>query len=149
MEQTCIDHSTQGGDFLEKMSEEQIAPCGMNCRLCYGFIRPDNPCMGCRTPDDKKPKSCSGCKIVACEKRIQNGWGTCAPCPTPCRRLKDLDKRYREKYHMSMLENLAHISQHGMTSFLQQQEALYRCSACGATVCVHWEECPSCKAQVW
>lgn len=131
------------------MKAEQIAPCGMNCRLCYGYIRPRNQCLGCRAPDNGKPKSCTNCKIVVCEKRNQNGWDTCAPCDTPCQRLKDLDKRYRSKYHMSMIENLSIILNNGMQFFLQQQEKTYRCSVCGEIVCVHRDECPSCKAPVW
>ena len=131
------------------MKAELIAPCGMNCSLCYGYIRPKNKSLGCRAPEASKPKSCTNCKIVQCEKRIQNGWETCAPCDTPCKRLKDLDKRYRSKYHMSMQENLALIREHGVESFLRQQEETYRCLDCGATACVHREECPECKAPVW
>lgn len=134
---------------MAEMYAEWIAPCGMNCRLCYGYIRAHNPCPGCRAPDEHKPKSCTNCKIVACERRTQNGWQTCASCDTPCRRLKDLDKRYRSKHHMSMIENLAAIQSHGMDLFLQQQEEKYRCSVCGGLVCVHRNECPSCKAWVW
>lgn len=131
------------------MKAELIAPCGMNCRLCYGYIRPRGPCLGCRAPDESKPKSCQTCKIVVCEKRAVNGWETCAPCDTPCRRLKDLDKRYRTKYHMGMLENLTVIRERGMDFFLQQQEERFRCPACGETLCVHREKCPSCKAAAW
>lgn len=131
------------------MKAELIAPCGMNCRLCYGTIRPKNKCGGCRASDADKPKSCTNCKIVQCEKRIQNRWETCAPCEKPCQRLKDLDKRYRTKYHMSMLENLAVIREQGMAYFLQQQKEGYSCPACGATLCVHREECPTCNVSVW
>jgi hypothetical protein len=134
---------------MAEMSAELIAPCGMNCRLCYGYIRPRNQCFGCRAPDDKKPQSCSKCKIVMCEKRTENGWQTCAPCDTPCRRLKDLDKRYTPKYHMSMIENLTTIRNQGMEFFLRQQEEKYRCPVCGETVCVHRNDCPACKAAVW
>lgn len=131
------------------MKEMLIAPCGMNCRLCYGYIRPKGRCLGCRAPDENKSKYCANCKIVVCEKRRQNGWETCAPCDSPCQRLKDLDKRYREKYHMSMIENLRFIHEHGMQTFLRQQEEQYRCPVCGETLCVHKEECPSCKTPAW
>lgn len=134
---------------MPEMKAELIAPCGMNCRLCYGYIRERNRCAGCRAEDDGKPKSCTNCKIVICEKRLHNGWATCAPCDTPCRRLKELDKRYSSKYHMSMAENLAAIRDRGMDAFLQQQEERFRCPACGATLCVHRGECPSCKAPSW
>ena len=96
------------------MKADLIAPCGMNCRLCYGYIRPKGKCLGCSAPKESKPKSCTNCKIVVCEKRTQNGWVTCASCDTPCRRLKELDKRYRTKYHMSMMDNLTFIRKHGM-----------------------------------
>lgn len=131
------------------MKAELIAPCGMNCRLCYGYIRAKNPCRGCRAPDDGKPKSCTNCKIVVCAKRNRHGWVNCAPCDEPCQRMKDLDKRYRAKYHMSMIKNLASIRENGMEDFLQQQEARFRCVACGETVCVHRTSCPSCSAALW
>ena len=133
----------------ENMNADLIAPCGMNCSLCYGYIRPRNKCLGCRSSDGDKPKSCANCKIVVCEKRIQNNWETCALCETPCRRLKDLDKRYRSKYHMSMIENLAAIRNHGIERFLQQQNEQYRCAICGEALCVHRDECPACKTLVW
>ncbi len=131
------------------MKAEWIAPCGMNCRLCYGFIRQKTPCLGCRGAEESKPKSCTACKIVVCEKRNKNSWDTCALCDAPCRRLKDLDKRYRTKYHMSMVENLAHIQEKGMENFLQQQRERFTCPECGEIVCVHRDTCPSCKTAVW
>lgn len=134
---------------MSEMSVKLIAPCGMNCRLCYGYIRPKGKCLGCNSSEDSKPKSCASCKIVVCEKRVQNGWETCAPCDTPCRRLKDLDKRYRTKYHMSMMENLETIRNHGMKGFLRQQIETFRCTTCGGMLCVHKDDCPSCKAVAW
>jgi len=131
------------------MKEELIAPCGMNCRLCYGFIRPKGKCLGCNAADGNKPKSCSNCKIVLCEKRLKNAWHLCVPCDKPCQRLKYLDKRYREKYHMSMIENLASIRESGIEHFLKEQEARFKCPKCGETVCVHRNECPSCKVSLW
>lgn len=131
------------------MQAELIAPCGMNCRLCYGYIRPKGKCPGCNASDGSKPKSCTGCKIVVCEKRVQNGWETCAPCDTPCRRLKYLDKTYRAKYHMSMVENLASIREEGMDGFLRRQAERFLCSACGEIACVHREDCPACGMSLW
>lgn len=43
----------------------------------------------------------------------------------PCKRLKSLDKRYRNKYEMSMVENLKVIQKHGINKFLKQQERKY------------------------
>jgi len=36
----------------------------------------------------------------------------------PCKRLKALDKRYRMKYHMSMIDNLNFIKENGLEAFL-------------------------------
>lgn len=134
---------------MQKMIADEIAPCGMNCRLCYGFIRSNHPCKGCNAIDTNKSASCIDCDIISCEKRRQNGWQTCAFCEEPCRRLKYLDKHYRAKYHMSMLENLAIIREQGMNFFLQQQEDKFQCPNCGGTVCVHQNTCPNCNQKIW
>ena len=40
-----------------------IAPCGMNCTLCYAYQRTKNHCPGCRTDDEQKAFSCTNCRI--------------------------------------------------------------------------------------
>ena len=40
-----------------------IAPCGMNCRLCYAFIRDKKPCPGCLEDDVHKSNACVTCRI--------------------------------------------------------------------------------------
>ena len=132
-----------------EMRAELVAPCGINCRLCYSYIRKKNPCSGCRAADSEKLNHCTKCKIALCEKRLQNSWETCAPCDNHCRRIKDLNKRYRDKYHVNMLENLAIIQSLGMQAFLQKQAKSFLCSTCGEILCVHREYCPSCEALAW
>jgi hypothetical protein len=39
----------------------------------------------------------------------------------PCKNLAHLDKRYRERYDMSMIENLKSINAKGMDGFLAEQ----------------------------
>jgi len=69
----------------------------------------------------------------------------CYECAAfPCKRLKSLDKRYRTKYHMSMLENLAFIRDLGMESFLKKEEAQWRCPECGGVICCHNGLCLHC-----
>ena len=51
--------------------------------------------------------------------------------------MKALDKRYRTKYHMSMIENLYYIKEFGMEEFLQKERDIWRCKECGATICCH------------
>jgi hypothetical protein len=62
----------------------------------------------------------------------------------PCRRLKALDKRYRERYHMSMIDNLAIIKEQGMLNFLKKEEKKWRCPECGGVICCHNGICFSC-----
>ena len=91
-----------------------IAPCGMNCALCMArLIREKNQCPGCRGDELGKPKHCVQCVIVNCDhfKETKNKYCSSKCAKFPCTRLRNLDKRYRTKYHMSMLENLKYIFQ--------------------------------------
>ena len=63
----------------------------------------------------------------------------------PCRRLKSLDKRYRTKYHMSMIENLEFIKEHGMERFREEEAAKWRCPECGEQICCHNGLCLNCS----
>jgi len=71
--------------------------------------------------------------------------GFCFECPKyPCRRLKDLDKRYKTKYSMSMIENLGFIREHGLNAFVEKEDLRWRCTKCGGTICVHRGYCYQC-----
>ena len=71
------------------------------------------PARACNIKSDNKPAYCVSCKIVNCEKRLSFPSGFCFECDKTCRRLQDLDKRYRTKYHMSMIDNLMYIREKG------------------------------------
>lgn len=129
---------------MSRLFAELIAPCGMNCGLCSGYTRKKNPCPGCRGDNANKPRYCIECKIVNCEIRT----GPFCECEKPCRRLKDLDKRYRSKYHMSMLENLKHIHGWGVNTFVKREEARWACPNCGEILSVHKKTCIHC-GEVW
>lgn len=110
---------------MKEMIEVLIAPCGMNCRLCIAKQREKNQCQGCRNVIDiqYKTKGSSSCIIKNCPVIRSNKAGFCFDChKLPCLRLKLLDKRYRTKYHMSMLENLEHIKQYGMEKFYRMRK---------------------------
>ena len=133
------------------MNALHIAPCGMNCALCIGFRREKNKCQGCNGHDRSKPEYCRSCKVVVCEKRkalpVRPGEvvALCYDCPDlPCARIKQLDKRYRTRYGMSMMENLAYIKEHGLDAFLKYEEERWRCGECGATLSVHRTACVEC-----
>lgn len=127
-----------------------IAPCGMNCGICIGYLRDKNKCAGCNFEVEYKPGYCKTCIIKNCDYIKQSESGFCYDCPKfPCRRLKQLDKRYRTKYHMSMLENLSVIRDSGMEEFLRQQKAKWTCPDCHATLSAHRKNCPVCGIEIF
>ncbi|WP_066688246.1 DUF3795 domain-containing protein [Christensenella intestinihominis] len=127
------------------MEKSMIAPCGMNCELCVSRQRKKKKCPGCRGGDGNKPAGCVNCVIRNCVSLPKSGF--CYDCERRCARLKSLDKRYRTKYGMSMLENLEDISESGIEAFVRREEKRWMCPSCGATLCVHRDVCLSCGAR--
>jgi hypothetical protein len=122
-----------------------IAPCGMNCRLCRAYIRDKKACPGCRGDDSLKSKACVSCKIKNCENIATGKVKYCSSCDSfPCKSLNHLDKRYRTKYGMSMIDNLENIKQFGIRNFVRQEKEKWACSKCGEIICVHKEGCILC-----
>jgi len=127
------------------IDENIIAPCGMNCSLCIGHQRKKNQCHGCRVDAPNKRKSCTHCSIVLCDKRKDKDTDFCYVCESyPCARLKTLDKRYREKYSMSMFENLDYIKENGISAFVENERKRWACETCGEVICVHRGHCLVC-----
>lgn len=122
-----------------------IAPCGMNCRLCVAYTRKKDPCPGCRGNDSDKCKTRFACRIKTCAERKKLKARYCYSCEGfPCDRLLHLDKRYRTKYGMSMIENLLAIRNHGIRRFVHAEAKKWRCPGCGELLCVHKPYCLSC-----
>lgn len=133
---------------LIKMKSNLIAPCGMNCAICLGYLRKDNTCHGCRKMN--RNKYCRKCIIRNCTILKKNNWKYCSSkCEKyPCQRLKNLDKRYRLNYGMSMIENLAIIQEQGIRKFIAGESEKWTCKKCHATVCVHRPNCLNCGKKV-
>ena len=127
------------------LSAFHIAPCGMNCALCMAYVRDKKPCPGCHGEDAQKPFHCVNCSIRHCGELGNGGRDLCVDCGKfPCRRLKQLDKRYREKYRMSLVDNLRQIKEAGMDAFLAGQVDRWTCTTCGGFICVHRGYCVRC-----
>lgn len=123
-----------------------IAPCGMNCGICMAFLRSKNKCPGCRGADDSKPITRTNCKIKNCSNFQDRKTKFCFNCKRyPCDRLRHLDKRYRNKYYMSMIENLEYIKKYGLVKFNKKEIIRWACSECGGTICAHSGYCSSCR----
>ena len=122
-----------------------IAPCGMNCGLCYAYQRDKNNCTGCNSSGLNKPAYCQTCSIKHCTVFTNSKSKYCSSCGGyPCKRLKVLDKRYRNKYGMSMIENLNLISEIGSRAFIQSERKKWTCSKCGNIISVHKKDCLKC-----
>lgn len=131
------------------ISADLIAPCGMNCRLCWGYIREKNTCPGCRmitSPESPKSKHRTTCKIRNCDYIQQEENTYCSDrCPRfPCPRLKQLDQRYRTRYGMSMIDNLKMIRESGIDPFIKHEEQRWICPQCGELMCIHRPGCLTC-----
>jgi len=126
-----------------------IAPCGMNCGICMAYLRDKNKCPGCRGCDADKPKTRIICKIKNCRNFHKGKIRYCFECKKfPCDNLKHLDKRYRTRYHMSMMENLEHIKESGIRKFVKQEKVRWACPVCKGIICVHTGHCHSCRKKI-
>ncbi len=132
---------------------ELISPCGMNCALCSSYLSMKNDlkskgikmpyCPGCRP----RKKNCAFLK-KHCSKLSKNEVSFCYECSDfPCRRLTVIDTRYRNRYRMSMIDNLRFIQREGIERFLKNQEELWKCKKCGETVCCHNGICYKCELE--
>jgi hypothetical protein len=132
------------------MAVELIAPCGMNCALCSGYLAWRNGvkergirmpyCKGCRP----REKVCAFLKRE-CRFLLDCKVEYCFQCGEyPCRRLLRIDARYRSRYSMSMIENLESIKKSGVSEFLRGEELKWRCPECGGVICCHNGLCFGC-----
>jgi len=137
--------NTEETKYPESLESKMIAPCGMNCGLCIGHLREKNRCPGCNGDDADKPKFCVACRIRHCDKIGGREQKLCFKCAQfPCVRLRQLDKRYRTKYGMSMIENLESIRELGLERFVAREKDRWKCPECGGVICVHRKNCIYC-----
>ncbi len=126
------------------MNSKSIAPCGLICDLCSGYQREKNTCVGCNN-EGNKPGYCAKCGIKLCEEKKGNVKLLCNKCNKfPCRRIKNLDKRYRAKYGESPIENLKSIEENGIRAFITEEKEKWKCPKCGRLLCVHKGTCMQC-----
>jgi len=133
------------------MKEELIAPCGMNCNICSGYLACKSDvksagirmpyCAGCR-PRDKK---CAFLK-KRCSLLLESKLEYCYECGDfPCSNLQKLDTRYRRDFRMSMIENLLFIRSNGIDAFLEAERDKWKCPDCGSSICCHNGICFECS----
>jgi len=125
--------------------EELVAPCGIYCGVCIVYLRSKNRCSGCNKHNENKPKHCITCSISNCDDLGETGTRSCYHCKKfPCRRLKQLDARYRKNYQTSLIDNLKHIQENGINLFLENESEKWTCPHCNNIRSMHKNVCTAC-----
>jgi hypothetical protein len=132
-----------------EFTPELIAPCGMNCGVCKAYLAYSRG-----VPKQKgKVTHCAGCLPRGkncfikrgCKKLRGNRVRFCFECESmPCKNLDRIDRRYRERYGASLIENLRMIEERGVEEFLRTQREKYECPECGDVVSIHDGKCYAC-----
>jgi hypothetical protein len=120
---------------------ELIAPCGMNCAICRSYLL--LKCSSCRI----RNKKCAFVKKHCADqlKLLKGEVKYCFECQCfPCEALRKLDERYRQRYRMSMIDNLKMIQKKGIRQFILIQNHRYQCPECGRMISVHDQKCLYC-----
>ena len=126
----------------ETVDPGMLAPCGLNCMLCYRHLS-KNPCPGCRArlgePDVYRRK----CVMRACA--AEQGIDHCGQCKkAPCKRLKAFERRYFEGYGVSPLSDARFAAQFGAEALVRRHRQTYACPDCGGVIDLHFGLCSSC-----
>ncbi len=137
---------------MNKMNEELIAPCGINCSVCKYYLARERGlyktksagCTGC-IPGD------SDCRIIKdCEEFGKNNYRFCYECGDfPCERIGRLEKRYAAKYNTGVIVNLTRIQKMGLSKWLTEEEEKWKCPECGGRVSMHTGTCFDCGSDSW
>lgn len=134
----------------DNIKKELIAPCGMNCGVCSGYLAYSHKipkkkgnishCSGCRP----RNKQCSFIK-KRCEIIKNNEVDFCYQCKEfPCTILVLIVKGYVKRYHYNVIENGMFIKEHGLEKFILKEVNIYKCTHCGDTICIHNKKCYAC-----
>jgi len=114
-----------------------MAPCGINSSLCYAYQRVKNPCDGCLI-DGNKPNSCRNCVIRDCPEKGGDAAKLYVTCEKyPCKRMKDLSKRYSTRYGVDIDQNMRMIEESGFEAFCAAEKERWTCPGCGNLLCMH------------
>lgn len=127
----------------EAIGSQLFAPCGMNCMVCFTHCSTNKACGGCLGTDESKPGHCRTClrKNCAAERELSY----CYECSDfPCRRIRDLDRSYRKRYGVSLIEQSLFVKENGIELFLENERKRYTCAACGGVISLHDHRCSEC-----
>jgi len=133
----------------DKFDAKLVALCGINCGTCVAFFgytmsgkKRKHVCVGCRT----RSRLCAFIKKKCARLVDKEQIDYCFECSDfPCDALKTIDDVYKEKYGLSLVENLRYIEANGMEKFLENEKEKWKCPTCGGVICVHNKRCYTCN----
>ncbi len=127
----------------DQIENIMLAPCGMNCMVCYVHLKKKKACNGCLCNDTNKPERCKICEIKMCAQA--KGCIHCFDCADfPCKRIKNLEKSYLKRYQVSLVENSRLAKEKGFELFLQKERLRWICTECKGIISLHDKECTEC-----
>lgn len=130
----------------EKIDGEMYAPCGVNCMICYKHCNSKNKCEGCFKKSNGKPEHCRRCNIKDCI--CENNIEYCFECEKyPCKYIKNIDKSYKKRYGVSVLENSEYVKLKGIECFLDNKRIRYSCQ-CGGIISLNDGICSECNVNI-
>jgi hypothetical protein len=131
----------------EKIDNNMLAPCGMNCMVCCVHLKKKKPCRGCLCDDTDKPEICKSCEIKNCAKKREIIY--CFKCEDfPCKRIVNLDKSYQKRYQASLIDNSKTIKDNGFEYFFKKEKKRWKCLECGGIISLHDKECSECGCKI-
>ncbi|MEA4940401.1 MAG: DUF3795 domain-containing protein [Christensenella sp.] len=129
----------------ETIDVGMLAPCGLNCMLCYRHLG-KKPCPGCRTRTDDPDAYQNKCHMRACT--MERGYFSCADCAErPCKRVKAFQKRYMDGYGVNLSAIAESVQQAGVEAHLRADLAAHTCPDCEHLINIHDGICSGCGRQ--
>ena len=136
--------------------------CGLYCGACPVFLaneqgkveelaqkwekKPEELiCFGCKS--EQVTPWCTTCDIKLCAQ--DKGYEFCFECnELPCDKMTTFIEDERCPYHLGVKKNLDFIRQKGVETWLQAQDARWRCQECGTKFAWQDETCKNCGSAV-
>lgn len=121
--------------------------CGLYCGACPIMLATKtgtgtDQCHGCKS--EQPTGYCAVCGIKTCARG--KGYEFCDECSAvdTCELMREFMNDAHWPYQQLVASNMASIRQHGLSTWLEQQEQRWRCADCGAPHSWWDETCPRC-----
>jgi len=128
----------------ETIPDYFLAPCGVNCFVCYAHLKNKKPCSGCLGDDNNKPERCKNCDIKKCA--AEKGYTHCYECSTyPCTIIKRLEKSYLQRYRVDLRKNCEIANTQGPSALMKDERIKWICPKCNGVINQHDKICSECN----